>query len=130
MQRLRGLTLLEEREGEGRPAQTGDRVLYNIRIFLNRGEEVPLNTMQAEHVPKDMVRDQDGVTVIDHQTVLGRRQAIAGVEQALLGMKVGGHRKVRMGPHLAYRGTGIPGLIPPHAVLMVEIRLREILEAS
>ncbi len=130
MQRLRGLTLLEEREGEGRPAQTGDRVLYNTRIFLNRGEEVPLNTRQAEHVPKDMVRVRDGVTVIDHQTVLGRRQAIAGVEQALLGMKVGGYWKVRMGPQLAYRGTGIPGLIPPHAVLVVEIRLREILEAS
>jgi FKBP-type peptidyl-prolyl cis-trans isomerase len=66
--------------------------------------------------------------LVDHQTILGRRQAIAGVEQALTGMKAGGYRKVRIGPHLAYRDKGIPDLIPPNSVLTVEIWLREIVE--
>lgn len=122
--------LLEEREGAGTPAKKGDRVVYNTRVVLNRGEEVPLNTKQAEHIPKEMVRVEGGVTFIDHRTVLGRRQAIAGVEHALIGMKAGGYRKVRVSPHLAYRDKGIPDLIPPDAVLIVELWLREILAQS
>src|SRR5688572_26202957 len=55
MKRLSGLKLLEEREGEGTPANKGDRVVYNTRIFLNQGDEVSLNAKQAEHLPKEMV---------------------------------------------------------------------------
>lgn len=71
-----------------------------------------------------MVRVEAGFTFIDHRIVLGRRQAIAGVEHALMGMKVGGYRKVRLSPHLAYRDKGIPDLIPGDAVLVVELWLR------
>ena len=126
MKRLSGLKLLEEREGEGTPANKGDRVVYNTRIFLNQGDEVSLNAKQAEHLPKEMVRVEGGVTFIDHSLVLGRRQAIAGVEHALMGMKAGGYRKVRVSPHLAYRDKGIQDLIPPDAVLICEIWLRDI----
>ena len=87
---------------------------------------MPLNAIQAKQLPKEMVRVEDGVTLIDHTIVLGRRQAIAGVEHALMGMKVGGYRKVRISPHLAYRDKGIPDLIPTDAVLIAEIWLREI----
>lgn len=126
MTRLSGLKLLEEREGAGMPARKGNRVVYNARIFLNQGDEVPLNDIQALQLPKAIVRVVDGVTLIDHTVVLGRRQAIAGVEHALLGMKVGGYRKVRVSPHLAYRDEGLPTAIPPDAVVIVELWLREI----
>jgi FKBP-type peptidyl-prolyl cis-trans isomerase len=126
MKRLSGLKLLEEREGEGREAQKGDRVVYNSRLFLNKGDEVPLNAKQAEHLPKDMIRVEGGVTFVDRTTVLGSRQVIVGIEHALMAMKVGGYRKVRISPHLAYRDKGIPDLIPPDAVLICEIWLRDI----
>lgn len=67
--------------------------------------------------------------MIDRTVVLGRREAVAGVEHALLGMNVGGYRKVRISPHLAYRDKGIPGLIPPNAVLICEIWLRDSVRA-
>lgn len=126
MKPVSGLKLLEEREGEGPAAQKGDRIIYNCRIFLNRGEEVPLNQRQAAQLPEHMVRIEDGLTLIDHTIVLGRRQAIAGIEQALTGMKAGGYRKVRISPHLAYRDEGIPDLIPPDAVLVIELWMRSI----
>lgn len=53
--------------------------------------------------------------------VLGQRQAIAGVEHALMGMKPGGYRKVRISSHLVYWDKGILDLIPADAVLTVEI---------
>jgi len=130
MKRLSGIKLLEEREGEGRPTQKGDRVVYNIRLFLNKGEEVPLNAKQAEHLPKEMIRVEEGVKFIDHTTVVGSRQSMAGVEHALIGMKIGGYRKVRISPHLAYRDKGIPDLIPPDALLICEIWLRHIVQLS
>jgi FKBP-type peptidyl-prolyl cis-trans isomerase len=130
MKRLSGLKILDEREGEGQPAQKGDRVIYNCRIFLNKGDEVMLNAKQADHLPKDMIRVVDGERFVDRKTVLGRRQTIAGVEHALMGMKAGGYRKVRIGPHLAYREKGIPDLIPPGAVLVVEVWLRTKMEKA
>lgn len=130
MKRLSGLKILDEREGEGQPAQKGDRVIYNCRIFLNKGDGVMLNAKQADHLPKDMIRVVEGELFVDRNTVLGSRQTIAGVEHALMGMKAGGYRKVRISPHLAYRETGIPDLIPPGAVLVVEIWLRTKMEKA
>ena len=129
MKRLSGLKLLEEREGEGTPATKGDHVLFHMRLFLNKGDEVPLNERQAEHLPKEMVQVVDGKTLIDRTIKLGRREAIAGVEHALMGMKVGGYRKVRISPHLAYCDKGIPDLIPPEAVLIVDLWLRGIVKS-
>ena len=126
MKRMSGLKLLDEREGAGLAAQKGDRVVYNSRLFLNKGDEVPLNTKLAECLPKEMFRVEEGVTFIDHNIVFGRRRVIAGVEHALTGMKVGGYRKVRVSPHLAYRNKGIPDLVPPDSVLVVEIWLRDV----
>jgi FKBP-type peptidyl-prolyl cis-trans isomerase len=129
MKRISGLKLLDEREGEGPSAQKGDRVMFHMRLFLNKGDEIPLNETQAKHLPKEMIRVVDGMTFIDRTIVLGRREAIAGVEHALIGMKVDGYRKVRISPHLAYRDKGIPDLIPPDAVLICEIWLRDIVSA-
>ena len=127
MKRISGLKLLDEREGDGPSAQKGDRVMFHMRLFQNKGDEIPLNETQAKHLPMEMIRVVDGMTFIDRTIVLGRREAIAGVEHALIGMKVDGYRKVRISPHLAYRDKGIPDLIPPDAVLIVELWLREVL---
>jgi FKBP-type peptidyl-prolyl cis-trans isomerase (trigger factor) len=122
-----GITLLAESEGQGPAAAKGQRIIFNMKIWLNRGDEVPLNALQAQHVPEQMIRIVDGEKMVDHKVTLGRREVFAGVEHSLLGMRAGGYRKVRVSPHLAYREKGLPGLIPEHAVLDVEIWLREIL---
>ncbi|HKB39742.1 MAG TPA: FKBP-type peptidyl-prolyl cis-trans isomerase, partial [Gemmataceae bacterium] len=94
---------------------------YNVRIFLNRGDEVAINETQVKGgLPLNLLRRKGGRVFVDHRTVLGQREAIAGIEKTLIGMKPGGHRKVRVGPHLAYGKRGIPGLIPSNAVLTVE----------
>jgi FKBP-type peptidyl-prolyl cis-trans isomerase len=127
MKRISGLKLLDEREGDGPSAQKGDRVMFHMRLFLNKGDEIPLNETQAKHLPKEIIRVVDGMTFVDRTIVLGQREAIAGVEHTLMGMKTGGYRKVRISPHLAYRDKGIPDLVPPDAVLIVELWLREVL---
>jgi FKBP-type peptidyl-prolyl cis-trans isomerase (trigger factor) len=126
-QLVSGITILAESEGQGDAAAKGQRVIFNMKIWLNRGDEVPLNAIQAQHLPEQMIRTVDREKLVDHRVTLGRREVFAGVEHSLLGMRAGGYRKVRVSPHLAYREKGLPGLIPEHAVLDVEIWLREIL---
>lgn len=126
MKLVSGLEVLEDREGSGRPATKGDEVVYNIRVFLNRGDEVLINESQAPQLPPAMLREVDGRMVVDHRIVLGSRHAFAGIEKALFGMQAAGYRKIRVSPHLAYRDRGVPGLIPANAVLLVEVWVREV----
>lgn len=125
MRRVSGIKLLEETEGVGAPAGKGDRVVYNCRMFLNGGDEVPLNERQAAYIPEDRLRTENGRRFVDHETTVGKRRTIAGIQYALEGMKPGGYRKIRVSPHLAYRAQGLPGLVPPDSVLIIELWLRE-----
>ncbi len=121
-----GLKILENREGSGPIAESGHTIIYNVRIFLNQGDEVPINEALAKRgIADERIRRENDQIFVDHISTLGERQAIAGIEKALLGMRVGGFRKVRVSPHLAYGGRGLPGLIPPAAVLNISVWLRE-----
>ena len=63
----------------------------------------------------------------DPDTLSERRARLSPSKQALLGMKQGGYRKVRVSPHLAYREQGHADLIPPDAVLILELWMRELI---
>lgn len=123
----KGIELVEELQGAGKPAKKGDRAVYNIRMFLNKGDEVLINERQVSlGLPTDAIRQEGNRVFVDHQITLGRRSTIAGIEHSLSGMKPGGYRKVMVSPHLAYAERGIPGLIPANALLVIEIWLRHV----
>ncbi len=61
------------------------------------------------------------------QCVIGSGRVIKGWDQGLMGMRVGGKRKLWVPAHLAYGERQIGAHITPHSNLIFEIDLLEVL---
>jgi peptidylprolyl isomerase len=57
---------------------------------------------------------------------LGKGQVIRGWDQGVVGMKIGGKRKLVIPPALAYGERGMGAVIPPNSTLTFEIELVDI----
>ena len=106
---ISGLKITELILGQGKLAEQGKVATIHYRGFLNRGEEFRSSYALGEPT----------------SFRIGKRQVIAGLEKGIVGMRVGGKRRIRVSPHLAYRDESVPG-IPPNAVLIFEIDLIDV----
>ena len=59
---------------------------------------------------------------------LGVGFVIPGWDQGLVGMRIGGKRRLTIPPELGYAASGMGKVIPPNAMLVFEIELLEISE--
>lgn len=57
---------------------------------------------------------------------LGRGEAVAVLGCGIEGIRVGGRRRITVGPQLACGEAGVPGVIPPNAVTIYESELFEV----
>ena len=57
---------------------------------------------------------------------LGAGQTLAGWEEGVVTMKVGGKRRLIVPPNLAYGSTGVRNVIPPNATVVFEIDLLDV----
>ena len=127
----KGVELIDDSAGSGPEATKGSRIRYAARLFLRRGDEVSrdaeLIAADAGHLETQVI---EGTERVLHSIELGKRQSIAGIEKALLGMKEGGYREVRVAPHLAYGERGVPGSIPANAMLRIKLWLVRVSESG
>ena len=76
---------------------------------------------------------QDGIVFDSSQKIgreplrftLGVGQVIDGWDQGVIGMKVGGQRKLKIHPELGY-GSQDKGVIPPNSTLIFKVELLEV----
>jgi FKBP-type peptidyl-prolyl cis-trans isomerase len=99
-------------EGKGAAAKNGDKLsVQYVGVLYSNGKEFDSSWDRGKK-PLDVT--------------LGAGQVIAGWEQGLLGMKVGGRRKLTIPPDQAYGAQGQPPTIPGNATLIFEIDLKKI----
>lgn len=104
MQRGRGGVEYEDvKLGDGPTAHRDAKVEVRYNLFVNRGAPIQENQHFSFRV--------------------GKRRTIPGLEYGVEGMRVGGERRLRVAPHLAYRDQAIPGLVPARAVLEFHVTL-------
>ena len=102
-----GLMYEDKKIGDGPEAQAGKLVQVHYRGFLENGTMFDSSLRRRE----------------SFQFPLGKRQVIAGWDEGIAGMKVGGKRTLVIPPHLAYGARGAGNVIPPNAVLIFDVEL-------
>jgi len=102
-----GLQFEEIRTGTGAKALPGQDVVVHYTGWLTDGRKF------------DSSRDRGEPFSFG----LGAGQVIAGWDEGVEGMQIGGLRKLTIPPHLGYGEFGAGGVIPPNATLVFEVEL-------
>ena len=102
-----GLRYVEIVEGSGRAPAKGDTVSVHYTGRLEDGKK-----FDSSHDRRQPL-----------EFALGGGQVIAGWDEGLSTMKVGGKRKLIIPAHLGYGDRGAGGVIPPRATLVFEVEL-------
>lgn len=97
--------------GAGAAAQTGDALVVSYTGWFYDSTQ-----------PSEKGAQFDTSTGTLFSFTLGSDQVITGWNQGIVGMHVGGVRRLVIPPSLAYGGTR-HGIIPPNATLVFEITL-------
>ena len=117
-----GLTLIDEDVGTGDLLERQKTYRIALRCWLNRGE--PIRWRQAWGLIDTAELRDDGALLISDLRI-DRENLIAGLFYGVEGMRIGGSRKLKISPQLAYGEQGVPGVVPGNALLICEISILE-----
>lgn len=97
------------KSGVGNSVRKGQNVAIAYRMYLLTGDLM------------DEVSQSNPL-----KFVAGKGEVIAGLEEIVAQLGVGGKAKIIVPSHLAYGATGIPGEIPPRASLVFDLEIIDV----
>jgi len=106
-----GLKYLDDTVGTGAQARAGQQAVVHYTGWLYE------NGAKGRKFDSSRDRNQP------FEFPLGAGRVIAGWDEGVAGMKVGGKRTLVIPPQLGYGARGAGGVIPPNATLLFEVEL-------
>ncbi|MEC8882017.1 MAG: FKBP-type peptidyl-prolyl cis-trans isomerase [Pseudomonadota bacterium] len=103
------LRVIDQKEGSGRVAKSGDAVVVHYVGTLESGKQFDSSVDRG----------------VPFEFQLGVGQVISGWDQGVVGMKEGGKRKLIIPPELAYGDRDL-GVIPPNSTLIFQVELLKV----
>jgi len=102
------LTVVDLREGDGTVAEPGQTaVVHYVGVAFSTGEEFDASYDRGE----------------PFAFPVGGGRVIAGWDQGVVGMRIGGRRQLTIPPHLGYGERGAGGVISPGETLIFVVDL-------
>jgi hypothetical protein len=117
-----GIKVLEDIPGSGPEIERQRIYLVRLKLWLNKGDPVKW-TSPWGIIDRARLED-DGETLVTDLRI-DRENLMNGLFYGVEGMRIGGTRKLKISPHLAYGKNGIQGLIPGDAVVVAEFSVLE-----
>ncbi len=117
-----GIRILDDAPGHGDPVERQHVYRIRFKLWLNNGDPV---TWDRPFGLIDRARLEDGGATVVTDLRIDRENLFAGLFQGIDGMCIGGRRRLKISPHLAYGERGIPGRVPPNAAIVAEIEFIE-----
>ena len=105
-----GLKYIDVVPGTGRQAELGDTASVHYTGWLADGKKFDSSLDRKE----------------PFSFRLGAGQVIKGWDEGVMGMKIGGKRKLTIPPQLGYGARGAGGVIPPNATLTFDVELLDL----
>ncbi len=109
-QNMENLIIEDLEVGEGKEVKQNDTVVIHYNGTLQDGTKFDSSIDRGQ----------------PFETQIGVGMVIPGWDQGVLGMKIGGKRKLVVPPELAYGEQGAGEVIPPNSTLIFELELLDI----
>ena len=109
-----GLKIQDTKVGTGASPKTGQTCVMHYTGWLYE------NGAKGKKFDSSLDRGQP------FEFPIGTRRVIAGWDEGVASMKVGGKRTLIIPPELGYGARGAGGVIPPNATLIFEVELLDV----
>jgi peptidylprolyl isomerase len=106
-----GLKIIDTQPGTGASPKTGQTCIMHYTGWLYE------NATKGKKFDSSVDRKEP------FEFKIGMHQVIAGWDEGVLTMKVGGKRTLIIPPELGYGARGAGGVIPPNATLIFDVEL-------
>jgi peptidylprolyl isomerase len=106
-----GLQIIDSKVGTGASPKSGQTCVMHYTGWLYE------NGQKGKKFDSSVDRNEP------FEFPIGQRRVIAGWDEGVASMKVGGKRTLIIPPELGYGARGAGGVIPPNATLMFDVEL-------
>lgn len=123
-------TMAQNEQGASNPEVTTESGLKYVDLVVGTGREAAAGNLATVHYTGWLTNGTKFDSSVDRRDPfsfpIGSGKVIRGWDEGVVGMKVGGKRKLTIPPQLGYGARGAGGVIPPNATLVFDVELLDV----